>query len=51
VDVIALKDAAGEVGLICVAAPKPLDRRLLIPEGFEELERKLFRIERLLRQL
>ncbi len=47
VDVVGLKDAA-QVGLVRCARAQPLDRRLLVAEGFKEGERKLCRVERLL---
>ena len=42
VDVVGLKDAA-EVGLVRRARAQPLDRRLLVAEGFQEGERELGR--------
>lgn len=54
VDVTALKDAAREIRLVGPAfpvLPKPVDSRLLIPEGGEELEGELRPIKRLGREL
>ena len=48
-DVVGLEDAA-QVGLVRLALAQPLDRRLLVAEGFEEGERELGRVERLLGQ-
>ena len=50
VDVVGLQDAA-EVGLVRRARAQPLDRRLLVAEGFKEGERELRGVERLLREV
>ena len=40
-DVAALKDCAGDVGLVGITRAKPLQRSFLVPEGGKELEGKL----------
>lgn len=45
-DIIALKNAAGQIGLIRIAAAKPLERGLLVAKRFEEGERKIHRVKR-----
>ena len=50
VDVVALKDAARQVRLICIPTPQPLDRCLLVSKSFEKSEGKRIRIERLLHE-
>ena len=50
-DVVALEDAAGRSDLFDVAAPQPLDGRLLVAEGFKEGERETRGVERLLREV
>ena len=50
VDVVGLKNAA-KVGLVRRARAQPLDRRLLVAEGFKEGIREVLGVERLLRQL
>ena len=49
-DVVGLKNAA-EVGLVRRTRAQPLDRRLLVAEGFEEGVREVLGVKRLLRQL
>ena len=48
-DVVGLEDAA-QVGLVRRARAQPLERRLLVAEGFKEGERELRGVERLLRE-
>jgi hypothetical protein len=48
-DVVGLKDAA-QVGPVRLALAQALEGGFLVPEGLEEGERKLLRIERLLRE-
>jgi hypothetical protein len=50
VDVIALEEAA-DIGLVGRACTQPLDRGFFIPEGEQEGEGELGRVERLARQL
>lgn len=53
-DVATLKDAALQIGLIGSAfpvLPQPVDGRLLVPEGGEELKREFAPIKRLGREL
>jgi hypothetical protein len=50
VNIASLEDAASDVGLIGVSAPKPLDGSRLVAESLQERVGKALRVERLLRQ-
>ncbi len=50
VDVVGLENAA-EVGLVRDTRAQPLERRLLVPEGFKEDIRKVRAVELLLRKV
>ena len=50
VNVVGLKNAT-KVGLVRGACAQPLDRRLLVAEGFEEGIREILGVKRLIRQL
>jgi hypothetical protein len=53
VDVVALEDAAGEVGLVGAGlplGPEPLEGGFLVSEGFEKGMRENLRIEGLFRE-
>ena len=50
VDVVGLENAA-KVRLVRGPRAQPLDRRLLVAEGFEEGIREIRRVKRLIRQL
>ena len=45
-NVVPLQHPAGHVGLVRVARPQPFERNRLVAKGFEELLKKLLRIER-----
>ena len=49
-NVVGLKNAA-KVGLVRGTGTQPLDRRLLVAEGFKEGIREVLGIKRLIRQL
>lgn len=48
-NVVGLENTA-EVGLVRCTSAQPLDRRLFVAEGFKESIRKVFSLERLIRQ-
>jgi hypothetical protein len=50
VDVAALENGAGDVGLVCVAGAQALDCRVLVPKGGQKLEGELGTVKRGLRQ-
>jgi hypothetical protein len=50
VNIVGLKNTA-KVGLVRGAGAQPLDRRLLVAEGFKEGIREILGVKRLIRQL
>lgn len=50
-DMTALQHRAGDVGLVGIARPQPLDRGILAAKGAQELEGELSPVKRLKRRI